>query len=75
MIKPILVYLAASASFLIGFFCCAILAARKISKLEAVHHSADAVVKEAIRVIGYLGLWGDHEFNELSELIDKYEEQ
>ena len=36
--------------------------------------AADQVVKEAIRVIGYLGLWDDKEFDELSELIDKYEE-
>jgi len=36
---------------------------------------ADRLVKEAIRVIGYLGLWDDHEFDELRELIEKYEEE
>jgi len=69
------VYIAFSIGCILGFFMCAILSSTKTAKFEARLPSSENIMRLAIKVIGYLGLWDDHEFDELRKEIDKHEEE
>ena len=43
-----------------------------VAKLKELDQ-ANKIIKEADRVISYLGLWDDHEFDALREELEKYE--
>ena len=60
--------------FGLGALAVGLRASARIARAEARLLSADKIISLAVKVIGYLGLWDDHEFDELREAIDKHEE-
>lgn len=60
--------------FALGALAVGFRASARIAKAEARLLSADNIVGLAIKAICYLGLWDDHELDELREEINKYEE-
>lgn len=54
---------------IVGFFFSSILALNKRAWLEARLRSVDNIVRLTIKVISYLCLWDDREFDELRKAI------